>query len=293
MKKILRFIKNNSIGFIAGLVIAGSIGVYAVSVASSDVSYDNSNSGSEATTVSEAIDDLYTKTNSCSDGSGAFYYLGRGTSFNVKSMYPWIDPSQLTIDNFIIGADSAARISAQAKVGSLYNQTSASYSAFSISKSYNPSTGALTLGGNGYSIKACLSDSYSYCSNAYAGGAVSPFVYLNINSSKFIDLGAGTSFDIKSSYPNVDYASLTTDNFIVGTMAASSLSGTSLNSAHQYLSTYMSGFTLSKSYNNTTGVLSVGGNGYSFCACNDDSYKYCCDVNRSGSVTPHAYLILP
>ncbi len=293
MKKILRFIKNNSIGFIAGLVIAGTIGVYAVSVASSDVSYDNSNSGSEATTVSEAIDDLYTKTNSCSDGSGAFYYLGRGTSFNVASSYPWIDTTQLTIDNFVIGVDSEARISAQAKVGSLYNYTSASHTAFNISKSYNPSTGVLTLGGNTYSIKACLSDSYTYCSNASAGGSVSPFVYLNINSSKFIDLGTGTSFNIKTSYPNIDYASLTEKNFIVGTMAATNLTGTSANSAHQYLSTYMSGFSLSKSYNTSTGVLSVGGNGYSFCACNDDSYLYCCDVNRSGSVTPHAYLILP
>jgi len=61
MKKVLQFIKQNTIGFIAGLVIAGSIGVYAVSVASSDVTYDNTNSGSTATTVEGAIDDLYSK----------------------------------------------------------------------------------------------------------------------------------------------------------------------------------------------------------------------------------------
>jgi len=63
MKKVLGFIKNNIIGFIAGLIIAGSIGVYAVSVVSSDVTYDNTNSGSSATTVEAAIDDLYSKTN--------------------------------------------------------------------------------------------------------------------------------------------------------------------------------------------------------------------------------------
>ena len=61
MKKLL---KNNIkviSAFILGLVIAGSIGVYAVNVASSDVTYDNTNSGSSATTVSGALDDLYTK----------------------------------------------------------------------------------------------------------------------------------------------------------------------------------------------------------------------------------------
>ena len=62
MKKILQFIKNNIPGFILGLVIAGVVGVYAVSVASSDVTYDNSVSGSSATTVKAAIDDLYSKT---------------------------------------------------------------------------------------------------------------------------------------------------------------------------------------------------------------------------------------
>ena len=58
IKKIL---KSRIFFFILGIVIAGSVGAYAVSVASSDVTYDNTTSGSSATTVKEAIDDLYSK----------------------------------------------------------------------------------------------------------------------------------------------------------------------------------------------------------------------------------------
>ena len=60
MKKI---IKNNIkviIAFIAGIIISGA-GVYAVTVASSAVSYDNTSSGASATTVKAALDELYTK----------------------------------------------------------------------------------------------------------------------------------------------------------------------------------------------------------------------------------------
>ena len=59
MKKI---IKNNIkviIAFIAGIIISGA-GVYAVTVASSAVSYDNTSSGASATTVKAALDELYT-----------------------------------------------------------------------------------------------------------------------------------------------------------------------------------------------------------------------------------------
>ena len=60
MKKI---IKNNIkviIAFIAGIIISGA-GVYAVTVASSAVSYDNTSSGASATTVKAALDELYKK----------------------------------------------------------------------------------------------------------------------------------------------------------------------------------------------------------------------------------------
>ena len=62
MKKIGKFIKNNIIGFIIGVIISGAT-VYAATVASSSVSYSNTNSGSSATTVKAALDELYTRAN--------------------------------------------------------------------------------------------------------------------------------------------------------------------------------------------------------------------------------------
>ena len=61
MKKILKFIKHNVFGFIAGAVIFGSLGVYAATViAASNVGYsDNASLG--ATNVQDAIDKLYAK----------------------------------------------------------------------------------------------------------------------------------------------------------------------------------------------------------------------------------------
>ena len=63
MKRIKELFKNNLkliIGIMIGAMISG-IGVYAVAVASSSVSYDNTSSGSSATTVKEALDELYGK----------------------------------------------------------------------------------------------------------------------------------------------------------------------------------------------------------------------------------------
>lgn len=67
MKRIKELFKNNLkliIGIMIGAIISG-IGVYAATVASSSVSYDNTSSGSSATTVKAALDELYTKAASC------------------------------------------------------------------------------------------------------------------------------------------------------------------------------------------------------------------------------------
>ena len=58
IKKIL---KSRIFYFVLGAIIFGSLGAYAATVASVDISYSNSNSGSSATNVKAALDDLYSK----------------------------------------------------------------------------------------------------------------------------------------------------------------------------------------------------------------------------------------
>lgn len=105
MKNILKSNMKAIIAFVVGLAIAGTIGIiYAASVASSDVSYSNSSSGSSATTVKAALDDLYTKVgsnnkvlefnfgagaNDASSGAGWRGYLSFDTTWfynNIKKI---------------------------------------------------------------------------------------------------------------------------------------------------------------------------------------------------------------
>ena len=55
-----KYLKTNIISFIIGMIIFGSIGVYAVvTFSSNDVTYDNKESGLSSTNVKGAIDELY------------------------------------------------------------------------------------------------------------------------------------------------------------------------------------------------------------------------------------------
>ena len=69
----MKYVKQNIKLFIVAFLLGGLIfggGVYAVSIASSSVSYDNSSSGATATDVKGAIDELYALANSKSCPSG-------------------------------------------------------------------------------------------------------------------------------------------------------------------------------------------------------------------------------
>ena len=75
-------------------------------------------------------------------GGKTVKYIGQGTSFDIKSLFP--DQYQnLTADNFlcepISNGTSAENISPHGYEGSWY------YSTYSFSKSYNASTGILTV----------------------------------------------------------------------------------------------------------------------------------------------------
>ena len=86
MKKIF---KNSLLTFVIGLIIAGSIGVYAsIKIQSSEIGYKDG-------TVEDAIDDLYTKT------PQKFCELKSGAALTVGSKYE-CDPGDGTKRNFYI-----------------------------------------------------------------------------------------------------------------------------------------------------------------------------------------------
>ena len=73
--KIINLIKRNLLGFIAGAIIFGSIGAYALTVASKDVTYNNTN-------VESAINDLYSKV---SNSSGNTKYKCVNLAYNTTT----------------------------------------------------------------------------------------------------------------------------------------------------------------------------------------------------------------
>ena len=75
------------------------------------------------------------------------------------------------------------------------------------------------------------------------------------NNNSVYYLGTGTSFDIKTLLPDIDYGSLKENNFIVCTISGSATASCSANSATERNTS--ASFTPTKSY--TNGVLSVGG----------------------------------
>ena len=59
-KNVKLYIKKNLISFLIGIIIFGGVGVYAaITFPSNDVTYDNTQSGLQSTTVKGAIDELY------------------------------------------------------------------------------------------------------------------------------------------------------------------------------------------------------------------------------------------
>lgn len=99
--------------------------------------------------------------------------------------------------------------------------------------------------------------------SGYAAGALA-VKELNSNLSQVYCLGTGDSFNIQTLLPKVDYTKLTANNFIVEHINVGGAVGTQLQSdwdainlgAHAYLQTDAS--SISKSYNKTTGVFTVG-----------------------------------
>lgn len=129
--KFIKIISNNIFCFVMGGIIFGAIGVCASTYlySSDQVSYENNN-------LTNALDELYTKSNGAS-----IIHLGTGTSFDIKTLLPDIDYTNLTSDNFIIAPASASIYFSGTTVSGSISQSRGT----SFTKSYDATTGVLTI----------------------------------------------------------------------------------------------------------------------------------------------------
>lgn len=103
------------------------------------------------------------------------------------------------------------------------------------------------------------------------------------SGKQVVYLGAGTSFNV-SSYEG--YQNFTTDNFIVGANSGHSSQGAS---GKYTCNPKIEGFTISKSYNASSGVLSITGNYQTAGTVYTNSGSWCQTVTQTMSC--FAYLV--
>ena len=105
-------------------------------------------------------------------------------------------------------------------------------------------------------------------------------------SRQIINLGTGTSFNV-SSYDG--YKNFTNDNFIIGASSGNcpSLGSKTENSTRAKAN----GFTISKSYNASTGILTISGNTQT-CGAVDGTYTSQWNTSVTQTMTCFCYLII-
>ena len=169
LKKNYKFI----IGFVLGVLLASGVTAFAsYTYFSSDVKYGNKS-------VEDALNEIYEYQNQTSK----IYYLGTGTSFDVKSKLP-DKYQQLSNDNFIVGTVSAPAKYAQYRAGNNHIYTSGGFKGFTLNKSYDSGTGKLTVSGNSYTAWTFIDDFFSDGSrtDATANGSVTPYAYVVVGN---------------------------------------------------------------------------------------------------------------
>lgn len=135
--------KDKVIGFIFGIILTSAISVTAsIIYTASDIEYTPTDETWEVDNVQAAIDELK---ETCSSpvvpGNTNVYYIGDGTSFNIKTKFPDIDYTKLTANNFIVELnDSYDYHERQRSPDDYYWWGKKIF----LGKSYNASTGVLS-----------------------------------------------------------------------------------------------------------------------------------------------------
>ena len=121
----MKIFKNSIFTFVLGLIIAGAIGVIAISVSADDISYGTG-------TVKDAIDELYNDKTAKLVKIGDYNSL-TSHSIDIKSILP-NNYQDLTVDNFVFK-------NLKQKYSNSYN----GYNNSSVINSYDNTSGILTL----------------------------------------------------------------------------------------------------------------------------------------------------
>ena len=131
--------------------------------------------------------------------------LGMGTSFNIQTLLPNVDYTQLTDDNFVIATSSTTYLSGSGG----YGEDETFFGNVATVKNYDNQTGVLTC--------------YTRW-NADGRGTINSNVqvYYVKNPLKLKFIGHNTSIDIKNIYKK--WQNLTIDNFVVKVIPSASTS---------------------------------------------------------------------
>ena len=125
----MKYIKKNAIAFFIGALIFGTIGVGAATIASGVVTFDNTNVNTNATTVEEALNELYNK---AKDIHKVTFNPNGGTvdvtSKNVKTgetygTLPTPTRSNYAFDGWFTAADGGTKIESSTIVNLSADQT--------------------------------------------------------------------------------------------------------------------------------------------------------------------------
>lgn len=177
MEKIIN--KNIIIGFVIGIIVMSGVGVVAATMYySNQISYTPTDTSWNVDNVETALNELYDEINN----KVSVIYLGTGTSFNIKTLLPDIDYTKLTIENFIVGGLSAPdMMTTNYTTGAGNVEDKAAARGFKIGKTYNASTGILSLSGASQRIQI-HKNSTGYSSWAASNQNINCFAYLVIGN---------------------------------------------------------------------------------------------------------------
>ena len=126
------------IAFVLGILVSG-LGVYALNINARDTAYDNTNSGSSATNMQDAIDDLYEKSGNGAELISLGSYNVVNTNIDVSNFYDG-DLTKLTSNNFWFdNVVAASGISGRGGTNISVIMPSP------LTKTYNPETGILRV----------------------------------------------------------------------------------------------------------------------------------------------------